>query len=80
MPIYEYEADGEGCPSCRERFDVIQRLGEPPLTVCPACGGPIRKLVSRVSVAKDTLGASNLKDKGFHKLVRKDKGVYEKVT
>jgi len=80
MPFYEYEAIKDGCEYCRDRFEQVQRMGAEPLKFCPKCGASVRKLVSRVSVVKDVLGNANLKSKGFEKLVRRDKGVYEKVT
>ena len=53
MPIYEYEAlePSQGCRSCSRRFEVLQKIGEPPLAACPACGGAVRKLVSRCRAA-----------------------------
>jgi len=34
MPLYEYR-----CPSCLERFEVLQRVGESADAVrCPECG------------------------------------------
>ncbi len=80
MPIYEYVAVEGGCEYCRKRFEVLQSMGAEPLRNCPRCGAPVRKVPSRVTVVKDVLSPSNLRDKGFTKLVRKDKGVYEKVT
>ncbi|HXH81947.1 MAG TPA: FmdB family zinc ribbon protein [Candidatus Tectomicrobia bacterium] len=41
MPTYEYE-----CSACRRVFEVRQRISEPPLTACDACGGPVRRLLS----------------------------------
>ncbi len=41
MPLYEYQ-----CTVCNERTEVLQRLGEAPIEVCRACGGPLRKLIS----------------------------------
>jgi putative FmdB family regulatory protein len=41
MPIYEYR-----CQRCGERLEAMRRLADAPLTVCPACGGELRKLVS----------------------------------
>lgn len=41
MPLYEYL-----CDSCSQRTEVLQRLDEPPLSVCPNCGGALRKLLS----------------------------------
>lgn len=47
MPIYEYRAISQGCDYCRRRFEVRQGMNEAPLTVCPECGAPVRKLFSR---------------------------------
>lgn len=33
MPIYAYR-----CASCGFEQEVLQKLSEPPLTVCPSCG------------------------------------------
>ena len=33
MPIYAYR-----CASCGHAKDVLQKLTDPPLTVCPSCG------------------------------------------
>lgn len=41
MPTYEYE-----CTACRRVFEVRQRISEPPLTSCDACGGSVRRLIS----------------------------------
>ncbi|MFQ5779918.1 MAG: FmdB family zinc ribbon protein [Nitrospiria bacterium] len=41
MPIYEYE-----CKSCWKRFEVLQKISDPPLDSCSACQGEVRKLVS----------------------------------
>ena len=42
MPIYEYR-----CTSCGHEKEVLQKLSDPPLTECPACGkSTLRKLVS----------------------------------
>jgi len=40
MPIYEYEANepSQGCATCFRRFEVLRRMGDPVLGVCPACG------------------------------------------
>lgn len=35
MPIYEYR-----CAECGQEQEVLQKVSEPPLTVCPACGKP----------------------------------------
>ena len=33
MPIYAYK-----CESCGHRQDVLQKISDPLLTICPACG------------------------------------------
>ena len=35
MPIYEYR-----CSECGQDHEVLQKVSEPPLTECPACGKP----------------------------------------
>lgn len=35
MPIYAY-----ACESCGHQQDVLQKLSDPLLTVCPSCGKP----------------------------------------
>ncbi len=42
MPIYAYK-----CDSCGHAKDVLQKVSDEPLTVCPACGaGTFRKQVT----------------------------------
>jgi len=42
MPIYEYQ-----CQACGELTEALQKLTDPPLTRCPACGEEaLRKKVS----------------------------------
>lgn len=80
MPIYEYKAiideNNEGCEKCRDGFDKIQKSSDDPIEKCPECGGPVKKAISSFGV---TYGVDfRAKGTGLHKLVRKDKGVYEK--
>jgi putative FmdB family regulatory protein len=53
MPIYEYVSTepGRSCPKCREPFEVIQGAGEKGPAICPACGGGIKKIISRCRAA-----------------------------
>ena len=39
MPLREYQ-----CDACGHRFEVIQKMSDPPLDVCPKCGEILRKL------------------------------------
>jgi putative FmdB family regulatory protein len=41
MPLYEYQ-----CDACGNRFEVIQKFSDPPIEVCPKCGGAVKKLQS----------------------------------
>jgi len=45
MPIYEYV-----CAKCGEKTEVIQRIGERRLRVCPRCGGKLTKAVSAPAI------------------------------
>jgi putative FmdB family regulatory protein len=41
MPLYEYQ-----CDACGNRFEKIRKFSDPPVDVCPSCGGSVKKLVS----------------------------------
>jgi putative FmdB family regulatory protein len=45
MPIYEYV-----CGSCKKKTEVIQRINEPKLRVCPHCGGRLKKAISAPAI------------------------------
>ena len=44
MPVYEYE-----CKECKKVFEVQQKMADKPLSACPECNAPVKKLVSRSS-------------------------------
>lgn len=44
MPIYEYQ-----CLNCSKQHELIVRHNDNPLTVCPDCGGQMKKLISRTT-------------------------------
>ena len=46
MPLYEYECEAEN----GRRFEIIQKFSDEALTVCPTCGGPVRKLISSPAI------------------------------
>jgi len=46
MPVYEYQ-----CEACNHAFEARQKFSDEPLTDCPACGGPVKKLISRTGFA-----------------------------
>jgi putative FmdB family regulatory protein len=45
VPTYQY-----ACTSCGEQTEAVQRFTDDPLTVCPACGGGLRKVFSPVGI------------------------------
>ena len=45
MPTYEYS-----CTECGESLEAVQKFSDHPLTVCPACGGRLRKMFSPVGI------------------------------
>lgn len=45
MPLYEYQ-----CESCEARFEKIQKFSDPPVEVCPTCGGKVNKLPSSPAI------------------------------
>jgi putative FmdB family regulatory protein len=78
MPIYEYRHISKVGPTCEETFEVFQKMSDDTLAACPVCGHTVEKLLSRVSGNVDKMAPSRLKELGFTKLIRRDKGVYEK--
>ncbi len=38
MPIYEYT-----CQKCKAHIEILQKLGDKPLTRCKKCGGKLEK-------------------------------------
>ena len=46
MPTYSYR-----CTECATAFDIHQAFTEDSLTVCPSCGGVLRKVFSAVGVS-----------------------------
>jgi putative FmdB family regulatory protein len=53
MALYEFQ-----CAACNRRTEVIQRFSDPPPTICPHCGGALKKLLSSPAV--------QFKGSGFH--------------
>ena len=54
MPKYEY-----ACNSCGQHLEVTQSFSDEPLTSCPHCGGPLRKVFGSIGIV--------LKGSGFYK-------------
>lgn len=45
MPIYEYV-----CESCQHRFEVQQKMSDPPLSACAKCGAVLKKVISASAI------------------------------
>jgi putative FmdB family regulatory protein len=54
VPTYEY-----ACTTCGHRLEAVQNFSDDPLTECPECGGPLRKVYGAVGIV--------LKGSGFYK-------------
>jgi putative FmdB family regulatory protein len=81
MPIYKYEADDptHGCAYCRQGFELLRQLSDPPLTQCPRCSAKVAKRLSAPNVGASKSGLDRrAQNAGFHKLQRLGKGEYEK--
>ena len=46
MPTYEYT-----CRDCGHTFDVVQSMLDEPLTMCPECGGSLRKVFAPPAIS-----------------------------
>ncbi|MDP9050026.1 MAG: zinc ribbon domain-containing protein [Acidobacteriota bacterium] len=46
MPLYEYE-----CKQCQRHTEKIQKFSDTEITVCPHCGGELKRVVSAPAIA-----------------------------
>jgi putative FmdB family regulatory protein len=60
VPTYQYT-----CTDCGEPLEAVQRMTDDALTVCPACGGSLRKVFSPVGVV--------FKGSGFYRTDSREK-------
>jgi putative FmdB family regulatory protein len=54
MPTYEY-----ACRKCGEHLEVVQAFSDKALTVCPNCGGELKKVFGNIGIV--------FKGSGFYK-------------
>jgi putative FmdB family regulatory protein len=80
MPLYEYELCDGDCAVCGGKFTLRRPLTAPPLTQCPLCRKPVRKIISQVNTPRVSkpVSISDAKKAGFTVLKRSSKGEYEK--
>ncbi len=46
MPLYEYE-----CLACKRHTEKIQKFSDAEITVCPHCGGELKRVISAPAFA-----------------------------
>lgn len=78
MPIYEYKHVKAKSELCDDPFETFQRVSAKPLTKCPLCGKPVKKLISRSFGKADNMGPAKVRELGFSRWHKRDKGVYER--
>jgi len=80
MPLYEYEPCDGQCSICGGRFTLRRPLNAPPVTHCPLCKKPVRKVISSFSTPHHLkpLSISDAKKAGFTVYKRLGKGEYER--
>jgi putative FmdB family regulatory protein len=80
MPLYEYERCEGDCQLCGGKFTLRRPLNAPPLTHCPLCKQPVRKVISGFNTPKllKPVSVSDAKSAGFTVLKRVSKGEYER--
>jgi len=80
MPLYEYELCEGDCAVCGGRFTLRRPVTAKPLTQCPACKKPVRRVISSFNTPKllKPLSVTDAKKAGFTGLKRTGKGEYER--
>ncbi|MCX8157769.1 MAG: zinc ribbon domain-containing protein [Verrucomicrobiae bacterium] len=80
MPLYEYELCEGDCQICGGRFTLRRSASAPPVTHCPLCRKPVRKVLSQFSTPHKLkpLSISDAKKAGFTVYKRLGKGEYER--
>lgn len=46
MPTYEY-----ACRACGHIFEIVQKMSDDPLVICPECGGALRKVFAPPAIS-----------------------------
>lgn len=84
MPFYVYKArdEAKSCEYCKDGFEIQQAIKDNALDICPKCGSEISRLIfaSGITIGKKhLLTDSNIKKKGFTKLVNEGDGKFRKI-
>jgi putative FmdB family regulatory protein len=80
MPTYEYEHVDKKGAACEDPFEAVQSIKEDAFTVCPTCGKPVKKLISRASfIMPMNMSTESTAAKGFTTYRKSGAGTYEKA-
>jgi putative FmdB family regulatory protein len=75
MPTYEY-----ACVECGQHLEVVQSMSDPPLAVCAACGGRLRKVFSPIGIVFKGSGFYRTDSRGKPLTSTKDSATSTKET
>jgi putative FmdB family regulatory protein len=75
MPTYEY-----ACVECGQHIEVVQSMSDPPLAVCAACGGRLRKVFSPIGIVFKGSGFYRTDSRGKSSGSAKDGATKETVA
>jgi putative FmdB family regulatory protein len=75
MPTYQYR-----CTECGEGLEAVQKFSDAPLTICPNCGGPLRKVFNAVGVVFRGSGFYRTDSRNGSKNGERDSGPAEKKS
>jgi len=83
VPIYEYLVDKPpGCEVCEAGFEVLLKISDARLEVCPECQSPVRRVLSAPNLTRSSpsLDPKNIEKHGFTQYRKSGKGTYEKTA
>jgi putative FmdB family regulatory protein len=75
MPTYEY-----ACVECGHHIEVVQSMSDPPLAVCAACGGRLRKVFSPIGIVFKGSGFYRTDSRGKSSTTARDSVTSAKET
>jgi putative FmdB family regulatory protein len=80
MPLYEYTLCEGDCVICGGSFTLRRPVNAKPLTQCPLCKKPVRRVFSSFNTPKilKPVSIADAKSAGFTVLKRVNKGEYER--
>lgn len=83
MPIYQYQCASDAhCEICQDGFELLEKISDVPLNMCPSCKAPMKRVISapRINTLNANLSADNVGNKGFTQYRKIAKGQYEKTA